>query len=85
MLVRNTYWLVRNTYWLVRNTYKVVDSQYRLARFFTADEALLDAKVPAAKRVHTALCHCGRARQFTQTTNFRDRPRAAPGMGFRGL
>jgi hypothetical protein len=31
-----------------------------------------DAKVPAAKRILTALCHYDRGSAVTQTTNFRD-------------
>jgi len=39
-----------------------------------------DAQVPAAKRILNALCHCDGGSVVTQTTNFRDRPRDAPGM-----
>jgi hypothetical protein len=44
-----------------------------------------DSKVPSAKRILTAFMPLRRGPAVTQTTNFRDEPRAAPGMGFREL
>jgi len=44
-----------------------------------------DAKVPAAKRIFTALCHCTRAQQLPRQRILETDLAVLPGMGFRGF